>query len=156
MRAIWCRAILVELELETVVSGASNSWARNKCLLLYDTEILRLLCSYSWLIQRQTLFIYLFCWQSKRLYWEGALDREQQGKGTLENCSAMWLIVSCFLVMGLAFWVVSGQSSCYCPCCRKESGAREDGHIPGLRWVPGTATKCGFLALHRKEFKSKS
>ena len=33
-----------------------------------------------------------------------------------------------------------------------QSRCREDGHI----WVPGTATKCGFLASHRKEFKSES
>ena len=29
------------------------------------------------------------------------LDGEQQGKGTQENCSAMWLTVSGFTVMGL-------------------------------------------------------
>ena len=39
------------------------------------------------------------------------------------------------------------------PCCRKESGAREDGHIPGHIQVPGTVAKCGFMASHRKEFK---
>ena len=32
--------------------------------------------------------------------------REQQGKGTQENCSAMWLVVSGFMLMGL----VSGLS----------------------------------------------
>ena len=40
-------------------------------------------------------------------------------------------------------------------CCRKESGAREDGHVPSLRRVPRMAAECGFLALHRKEFKSE-
>ena len=39
--------------------------------------------------------------------------------------------------------------------CRKKSGVREDDHIPGLRWVPGTATKCEFLASHRKLLKSQ-
>ena len=34
------------------------------------------------------------CWQSKRLYREGHLDGEQEGKGTQEDCSAMWLPVS--------------------------------------------------------------
>ena len=29
------------------------------------------------------------------------LGGEQQGKGTQENCSAMWLAVSGFMVMGL-------------------------------------------------------
>ena len=36
-------------------------------------------------------------------------------------------------------------------CCRKENGAQDDGHIPGLRQVPGTAAKYLFLALHWKE-----
>ena len=31
----------------------------------------------------------------------GCPGREQQGKGTLENCSATWLAVSSFMVMGL-------------------------------------------------------
>ena len=46
-------------------------------------------------------------WQSKTLYWEGA--HQQQGKGTQENCSATWLRVSGFTVMGLVSG--SGQSS---------------------------------------------
>ena len=37
---------------------------------------------------------------------KGSLGREQQGKGTPENCSAMWLAVSGFMGMGL----VSGLS----------------------------------------------
>ena len=36
----------------------------------------------------------------------GCLGREQQGKGTQEDCSAMWLAVSGFMLMGL----VSGLS----------------------------------------------
>ena len=47
-------------------------------------------------------------WQSKTLYWEGA--HQQQGKGTQETCSATWLRVSGFMVMGLVSG--SGQSSC--------------------------------------------
>ena len=39
--------------------------------------------------------------QSKRLYWEGCTGGEQQGKGNRENCSATWLTVSGFMVMGL-------------------------------------------------------
>ena len=31
------------------------------------------------------------------------LDGEQQGKGTQENCSAMWLTVSGFMLMGLVY-----------------------------------------------------
>ena len=41
------------------------------------------------------------CWQSKRLYWEGCLGGEQQGKRTQEDCSATWLTASGFMVMGL-------------------------------------------------------
>ena len=37
---------------------------------------------------------------------KGHPGREQQGKGIQENCSAMWLVVSGFLLMGL----VSGLS----------------------------------------------
>ena len=37
---------------------------------------------------------------------KGHLGGEQQGKGTQENCSATWLAVSGFMVMGL----VSGLS----------------------------------------------
>ena len=37
----------------------------------------------------------------KRLLEKGHLDREQQEKGTQENCSAMWLTVSGFMVKGL-------------------------------------------------------
>ena len=40
------------------------------------------------------------CWQSKRLYWEGVPCGEQEDKGTREDCSAMWLRVPAFLVMG--------------------------------------------------------
>ena len=40
------------------------------------------------------------------LIGKGRLGGERQGKGTQENCSAMWLAVSGFMVMGL----VSGWS----------------------------------------------
>ena len=55
------------------------------------------------------------CWQSKRFYWERAPGWRAGGKGTQENCSAPWLTVSGFMVMGLvvfsqSFWlrVLSG------------------------------------------------
>ena len=38
--------------------------------------------------------------------WKGHLGGEQEGKGTQENCSATWLAVSGFRLMGL----VSGLS----------------------------------------------
>ena len=44
--------------------------------------------------------------QSKSLYWEEASKWRTGGKGTQENCSATWLTVSGFMVMGL----VSGWS----------------------------------------------
>ena len=46
------------------------------------------------------------CWQSKRFYWERAPGWKAVGKGTQENCSAAWLAVLGFMVMGL----VSGWS----------------------------------------------
>ena len=45
---------------------------------------------------------------------KGRPGREQQGKGTQENCSATWLAVSGFMGMGL----VSGLS----PCLAKVGG----------------------------------
>ena len=53
-----------------------------------------------WIVQGDT------CWQSKRFYWERAPGWRAVGKGTQENCSAMWLTVSGFMIMGL----VSGWS----------------------------------------------
>ena len=44
--------------------------------------------------------------KGKDFIGKGLLGGEQQGKGTQENCSAMWLVVSGFMVMGL----VSGLS----------------------------------------------
>ena len=41
------------------------------------------------------------CRQSKGFYCEGAPGGEQWGKRTGENCSAMWLPISGFVVMGL-------------------------------------------------------
>ena len=51
----------------------------------------------NWIVQGDT------CWQSKSFYWEKASGqgREQEGKGTQENCSVTWLAVSGFIVMGL-------------------------------------------------------
>ena len=44
--------------------------------------------------------------QSKRLYWEGCSGGEQEGRGTQEGCSSMWLVVSHFMEVGL----ISGLS----------------------------------------------
>ena len=40
----------------------------------------------------------------------GCLGGGQEGKETQEDCSAMWLAVLGFMVLELAFWVVSDQS----------------------------------------------
>jgi len=37
---------------------------------------------------------------------------EQQGKGTQENCPAMWLVISGFTGIRVSFQPVSGQSPC--------------------------------------------
>ena len=38
------------------------------------------------------------CWQSKRLCWEGASLGRAVGKGTQEDCSAMWLTALGFMM----------------------------------------------------------
>ena len=51
--------------------------------------------------------------KAKDFFGMGHLGRQQQGKEA-QNCSTMWLEVSGFTMVGLAFWVFSGQSSCLC------------------------------------------
>ena len=63
---------------------------------------------------------------------KGCQGREQEGKGTQENCSATWLAVSGFMVMGL----VSGLSlanhltpspAWWCmPCSAKMDASKKD------------------------------
>ena len=66
------------------------------------------------------------CWQSKRLYWEGA----QQAEGTQEGCSVTWLTVSGFLVMRLVsgcLWPIiltQGSSWWSMHCSSKMDAAR--------------------------------
>ena len=38
---------------------------------------------------------------TKRLHWEGVVGQRAAGKGTQEDCSAMWLTVSSFMVVRL-------------------------------------------------------
>ena len=43
---------------------------------------------------------------------KGQLGGEQQGKGTQENCSAAWLAMSGFMVMGLVSgWSLANHSN---------------------------------------------
>ena len=42
--------------------------------------------------------------KAKDFIGKGHSGREQGGKGTQENCSAMWLLISGFMLVGLAFW----------------------------------------------------
>ena len=50
--------------------------------------------------------------QSKRFYWERAPGWRAMGKGTQENCSAAWLTVSGFMVMGLVSgWSLANHSN---------------------------------------------
>ena len=72
----------------------------------------------------------------KNFIGKGCSGREWECKGTQKNCSATWLTVSGFMGMGLAFQVVSGQSSCLCPylvCLRILPGGT---HIYQPRWIP--------------------
>lgn len=66
------------------------------------------------------------CWQSRRLYWKRHPVKEQEEKGSKEDCSAPWLIVLSFMVMEL---VVSGQSFQFrfLPGCT---------HITQTKWIP--------------------
>lgn len=90
--------------------------------------------------------------QSKRLL-KGHPGREQWDEGTLEGgssswaegSSASWCTVSVFMVMGLAYQVACGQSSCLCPLlvwlgpfwwrsdslCQGRISGRLAGHIMG-------------------------
>ena len=59
-----------------------------------------------WIVQGDT------CWQSKRFYWERAPGWRAVGKGTQENCSAAWLAVLGFMVMGLVSgWSLANHSN---------------------------------------------
>ena len=50
----------------------------------------------------RVFFVILLCvFISKRFYWEGCPGGEQEGEGTQEDHSAMWLAVLGFMVMGL-------------------------------------------------------
>ena len=52
------------------------------------------------------------CWQSKRFYWERAPGWRAVGRGTQENCSATWLAVLGFMVMGLVSgWSLANHSN---------------------------------------------
>ena len=67
------------------------------------------------------------CWQSKRFYWERAPGWRAGGKGTQENCSAAWLTVSGFMVMGLVSgWSLANHFNSVFP-----GGA----HISQPRWM---------------------
>ena len=67
------------------------------------------------------------CWQSKRFYWEGHPGGEQEGKGTQESCSAAWLAVLGFMVMGfVSGWSLANHSNSVFP-----GGAR----IAQPRWM---------------------
>ena len=70
------------------------------------------------------------CWQSKRFYWEGRPQGEQQGKGTQENSSATRLAVSAFMVMALVSSclqpIILTQSFLVVPCSAKTDAREKD------------------------------
>ena len=45
--------------------------------------------------------------REEAFFGKGLQGREQQGKGTQENCFATWLVV---FGDGVSFWVISAQS----------------------------------------------
>ena len=59
-----------------------------------------------WIVQGDT------CWQSRRFYWERAPGWRAVGEGTQESCSAPWLAVLGFTVMGLVSgWSLANHSN---------------------------------------------
>ena len=81
------------------------------------------------------------CQQSKRFYWEGHLGGEQEGEGTQENCSAAWLTVSGFMVMGLVsggLWpIILIQSFAW--WCRHRSAKMDASKRDSGKWMD---TRC--------------
>ena len=75
-------------------------------------------------------------WHTEDFIGEGCSSGEQQGKGTQENCSAAWLAASGFLVVGLAFPVVSGQSSCLGPYLVRFKALPGGMGISQSKWFP--------------------
>ena len=48
----------------------------------------------------------------QEIYWKGRPGGEQEGKGTQGNCSAAWLAISGFMVMGLVSgWSLANHSN---------------------------------------------
>ena len=92
-------------------------------------------------------------WQSKRLYWEVVPEwREQEGKGTQENCSATWLMVLGFMVMGLV-WGLSlanhSDSGFFLVSCTllsqdglQQGGFWEIGRTCGISFIPFWNASC--------------
>ena len=66
--------------------------------------------------------------KQETLWGRGARGREQEGKGTQENCSATSFAVSGFMVMGL----VSGLSLAK----QSDSGSFLVARITQPRWIP--------------------
>ena len=50
------------------------------------------------------------CWESKKFYWKGHQGRDQECKGTQQNCSATWACSLGFYGDGISFRVVLSQS----------------------------------------------
>lgn len=68
--------------------------------------------------------------KAKDFFGMGNQGRQQQGKEA-QNCLTMWLEVSGFTMVGLAFWLSSGQSSCLCL------------HVVGFNSHPGDVPSLG-------------
>ena len=67
-----------------------------------------------WIVRGDT------CWQSKRFYLESVPGWRAVGKGTKENCSAVWLEVLGFMVMGLVSrWSFANHSNSVFPGCAR-------------------------------------
>ena len=65
--------------------------------------------TWEWIVQGDTCTD-----RAKDIIGKGNLGGREQGERTQEDCSAMWLAVSGFIIIRLVFQLVSGQSSYLC------------------------------------------
>ena len=98
--------------------------------------------------------------KAKDFIREGCLSGEQQGKGTQENCSATWLRVSAFMVMGLVSRLSLANhsdsgSSLVVPTSLSQDGFQREGfwEVGRIYWLlpspfgPSWTLSCYFLEV---------
>ena len=71
------------------------------------------------------------CYKARDFIGKGSLGKKQDGKGTQENCSAKWLAVSEFMVMGLVpsclcSIILIQDPACWCTVCLTKVNPSEE------------------------------